>query len=46
MVYPKSPTTTEIRDITSQKLAVAPTLAFLSTLVCKTSKRSGVFQDS
>ena len=46
MVDPHSPTATKVRSRTLQKLEVASAYAFLSTFVCKTSKRSSVYQDS
>ena len=46
MVDPHSPTATKIYDSTRQHSAVAAAFPFFSTFVCKSSKRSGVFQDS
>ena len=46
MVNPHSPTATGIRVRTHQQSAVAFAFAFFYTFVCKTSERSGVFQDS
>ena len=46
MVDPHSPTATEILASTRQQSAFAAAFAFFSTLVCKTSERSSMFQDS
>ena len=46
MVNPHSPTATKICASTLQQSAVASAFTFFSTLVCKTSECSGMFQDS